>query len=180
MSSSPAVPVAARLERTRLALIQLGQTSPDKSFNLSHAREAVLRAAREGPDGGADVVVLPECFNSPYGVDSFAPYAESLEGLWEKVKAPISTGAGAGAGGGTTSAKAPAGAPKLDVEQKEKRWSIDGLGGRGVDVSGTKSESVKMLSEVAKEAGVVLVGGEWYCPSYLGKVECARADDTSS
>lgn len=49
---------------------------PDKDVNLTTARDAVVRAAAEG----ADIVVLPECFNSPYGVDFFAQYAEELPG----------------------------------------------------------------------------------------------------
>lgn len=57
----------------KLALIQLATTST-KSTNLSHARTRVLEAASKG----ADLVVLPECFNSPYGVKYFGQYAEIL------------------------------------------------------------------------------------------------------
>ncbi|OSX64712.1 hypothetical protein POSPLADRAFT_1044185 [Postia placenta MAD-698-R-SB12] len=63
-----------------LALIQLGQTGPDKSANLAHARDLILEAA--SGDGGAkpkpDVIVLPECFNSPYGHVHFPVYAETI------------------------------------------------------------------------------------------------------
>ncbi|KAI0885758.1 carbon-nitrogen hydrolase [Annulohypoxylon maeteangense] len=57
----------------RLACIQLASNT-DKAANLSHARDLVLEAAREG----AKLVVLPECFNSPYGCDFFPSYAETL------------------------------------------------------------------------------------------------------
>lgn len=57
----------------KLALIQLATTST-KSQNLSHARSRVLEAAQRG----ANLVVLPECFNSPYGVKYFGQYAETL------------------------------------------------------------------------------------------------------
>ncbi|CAD6913261.1 unnamed protein product [Tilletia controversa] len=140
-SSSSSTAPQGRLSKTRLALIQLGQTSKDKSFNLSHAREAVLRAAKE--DGGADLVVLPECFNSPYGVSHFEGYAESLDGLWEKIKKPLQT--------------SESGSPS--AEALEARWGIDGKDGASVDVSSIKSESLQMLSQVARETGVVLVGG---------------------
>lgn len=43
----------------KLALIQLGNTGKDKTRNLAHAREMVLKAAK-GKDGKkADLVVLP-------------------------------------------------------------------------------------------------------------------------
>ncbi|ORY68802.1 carbon-nitrogen hydrolase [Pseudomassariella vexata] len=56
-----------------LACIQLA-SGADKTANLSHARDKVLEAAK----GGAQIIVLPECFNSPYGCDYFPSYAETL------------------------------------------------------------------------------------------------------
>ncbi|KAK1023776.1 Omega-amidase nit3, partial [Friedmanniomyces endolithicus] len=50
----------------KLALVQLA-AGADKNANLSHARNKVLEAA----SNGAKLVVLPECFNSPYGVKYF-------------------------------------------------------------------------------------------------------------
>jgi omega-amidase len=46
----------------------------EKAQNLSHARDKVLSAA----SAGANIIVLPECFNSPYGCDYFPTYAETL------------------------------------------------------------------------------------------------------
>jgi omega-amidase len=94
-----------------LALIQLGQVGPDKSTNLSHARESVLKAAASNPK--PNLIALPECFNSPYGHVHFPVYAESI--------------------GFTT--------------------------GKPYDIENTESPSVRMLSSVAKEAGVWLIGG---------------------
>ncbi|CDS05247.1 hypothetical protein LRAMOSA07776 [Lichtheimia ramosa] len=65
--------VLAPASKFKLALIQL-LGSPDKSANLARARDKVLEAAKNG----ANVVVLPECFNSPYGTNYFPEYAESL------------------------------------------------------------------------------------------------------
>ncbi|KAF2401964.1 putative nitrilase family protein [Trichodelitschia bisporula] len=58
----------------KLALVQLACTA-DKTHNLAAARRQVLSAAREH---GARIVVLPECFNSPYGTPYFPKYAETL------------------------------------------------------------------------------------------------------
>ena len=57
----------------KLALIQLA-AGPDKAANLAHARAKVLEAST----AGASLIVLPECFNSPYGTKYFPQYAESL------------------------------------------------------------------------------------------------------
>lgn len=57
----------------KLALIQLSTTS-SKTQNLSSARSKVLEASR----AGAKIIVLPECFNSPYGCQYFPKYAETL------------------------------------------------------------------------------------------------------
>ncbi|KAJ3353719.1 hypothetical protein HDU83_006436 [Entophlyctis luteolus] len=60
---------------TRLALVQL-MVGASKETNLASARKRVLEAAKNG----ARIVVLPECFNSPYGTSFFPQYAEPLEG----------------------------------------------------------------------------------------------------
>lgn len=59
----------------KLALVQLLVTA-NKEANLANARSKVLEAAKNG----ANVVVLPECFNSPYGTKHFPQYAEPLAG----------------------------------------------------------------------------------------------------
>ncbi|KAJ3377089.1 Carbon-nitrogen hydrolase, partial [Chytriomyces hyalinus] len=55
---------------SRLALIQLAVTA-SKEANLVNARAKVIEAAEKG----AGIVVLPECFNSPYGTSFFPKYA---------------------------------------------------------------------------------------------------------
>ncbi|KRZ76080.1 Omega-amidase NIT2 [Trichinella papuae] len=58
----------------RLALIQ-NLVSPDKNENLLRIGEKIAEAARKG----AKIVMLPECFNSPFGNEYFPKYAESLQ-----------------------------------------------------------------------------------------------------
>ncbi|KIY69615.1 carbon-nitrogen hydrolase [Cylindrobasidium torrendii FP15055 ss-10] len=58
----------------RLAMIQLGNIGADKAANLQHARAKILEAGSKKPD----LIVLPECFNSPYGHVHFPVYAENI------------------------------------------------------------------------------------------------------
>ncbi|EAU88115.2 nitrilase family protein [Coprinopsis cinerea okayama7 len=95
-----------------LALVQLGQIGANKADNLKHAREMVLKATTQHSKK-PDLVVLPECFNSPYGHVHFPVYAEKIG--WTP---------------GT----------KYEIEKSE-------------------SESVKMLSQLAKETKTWLIGG---------------------
>lgn len=60
-------------QTVKLALIQL-IPSTDKEANLRATAEKVAKAA----SSGAKIVVLPECFNSPYGPKYFPQYAETL------------------------------------------------------------------------------------------------------
>ncbi|KAJ3352052.1 Carbon-nitrogen hydrolase [Allomyces javanicus] len=71
MTAASATPTALRA--FRIALIQLAVSS-NKTANLTRARSSILAAAQQG----ANVVVLPECFNSPYGTQHFAAYAEDV------------------------------------------------------------------------------------------------------
>lgn len=63
------------MSKLRLALIQLA-VSASKSDNLIRASRLVKEAASKG----ANIVALPECFNSPYGTSYFPEYAESIPG----------------------------------------------------------------------------------------------------
>ncbi|KAF5330629.1 hypothetical protein D9619_005715 [Psilocybe cf. subviscida] len=95
-----------------LSLIQLGQVGANKADNLRHAREMIVKAAQRAPKR-PDIIVLPECFNSPYGHTHFPVYAETI---------------------GYTPGKA-------------------------YDVGTSASESVQMLSSVAKEVKTWIIGG---------------------
>lgn len=118
MSSSVTIPPLLGAKKFRIALVQLGQVTSNKASNLAHAREMVLKAAsgrasesESGPK--PDMIVLPECFNSPYGAKYFPEYAER----------------------------------------------IDHTHGAKYDIEASPSESVKMLSSVAKETKTWLIGG---------------------
>lgn len=73
MTASTTPPSPVLQKPLKLACVQLA-SGADKAANLAHARDKVLEAAQDG----ATLVVLPECFNSPYGCDFFPAYAETL------------------------------------------------------------------------------------------------------
>lgn len=72
--ASSSTPSPVLKQSVKLSCIQLA-TGADKAANLSHAASQVAKAA----SGGANIVVLPECFNSPYGCSYFPTYAEVLQ-----------------------------------------------------------------------------------------------------
>lgn len=57
----------------KVALIQL-KVGADKAKNIANARSRILEAAEKG----AKLIVLPECWNSPYSVSAFPDYAETI------------------------------------------------------------------------------------------------------
>jgi predicted amidohydrolase len=61
------------MSKFKLALVQLAVCA-DKQVNLQRAKQLVGKAAA----AGAQMVVLPECFNSPYGTNYFPSYAEPI------------------------------------------------------------------------------------------------------
>lgn len=73
MSSAAAAAGPVLRQPVKLACIQLA-SGADKAANLAHAADKVAEAAR----AGSRIVVLPECFNSPYGTNFFPDYAETL------------------------------------------------------------------------------------------------------
>lgn len=75
--SSASLHTSQMSQRTlRAALIQLS-VGKDRSVNVSNAERLVSKAAKEGR---ATIVSLPECFNSPYGIQFFKDYSESVPG----------------------------------------------------------------------------------------------------
>lgn len=63
----------------KVALIQL-KAGADKAANLDKVRTYIDKAVNESTIGKPDVVMLPECFNSPYAVEKFREYAEVIPG----------------------------------------------------------------------------------------------------
>ncbi|XP_034003577.1 omega-amidase NIT2 [Trematomus bernacchii] len=67
--------LAKAMSKFRLAVVQL-QVGAVKADNLSRAKRLVKEAAGRG----GNLVLLPECFNSPYGTSFFSQYAERIPG----------------------------------------------------------------------------------------------------
>ncbi|GME79596.1 unnamed protein product [Ambrosiozyma monospora] len=67
--------MSALSKNVKVALLQFHAGS-DKQTNLTKAKEFALNALKKQPD--TDILVLPECFNSPYAVDQFKNYSEKI------------------------------------------------------------------------------------------------------
>lgn len=59
----------------RIAVLQL-KSGADKTANLANARKMMAQAKKKG----CQLAILPECFNSPYGINHFPQYAEPIPG----------------------------------------------------------------------------------------------------
>ncbi|KAK1148579.1 Omega-amidase nit3 [Aspergillus melleus] len=70
----------------KVACIQIA-SGPSKAQNLAQARQKVLQAAT----AGASLIVLPECFNSPYSTAKFREYAEPLSTPPDPIASPSFT-----------------------------------------------------------------------------------------
>ncbi|XP_031107403.1 omega-amidase, chloroplastic-like [Ipomoea triloba] len=71
----PALPLPTPpLTKFKIALCQLSVTT-DKEKNIARAKKAIEDAAQQG----AQLVLLPEIWNSPYSNDSFPQYAEDID-----------------------------------------------------------------------------------------------------
>ncbi|XBW38231.1 hypothetical protein QEN19_003820 [Hanseniaspora menglaensis] len=68
-----------------ISLIQLAGSTPDKFANLARAESLIAKTMEQYPK--TEVIVLPECFNSPYSVKLFRKYAEPIV-LNDAKKAP--------------------------------------------------------------------------------------------
>ncbi|XP_054720070.1 omega-amidase NIT2-like isoform X2 [Uloborus diversus] len=63
-------------QKLKLALVQLAVTK-NKELNVERACKFIKEAAQKG----ANLVCLPECFNTPYGISFFNQYSESIPGF---------------------------------------------------------------------------------------------------
>lgn len=61
----------------KVALIQI-KAGADKAANLAKVSKFIDDAVTSSTIGQLDLVMLPECFNSPYAVDQFRNYAELI------------------------------------------------------------------------------------------------------
>ena len=79
LSPSPSLPPSLLsllvANKFKLALVQLS-VGGDKAANLQRAVKLVCEAA----GNGANIIALPECFNSPYGTSYFPAYCEPIPG----------------------------------------------------------------------------------------------------
>ncbi|XP_051114289.1 omega-amidase, chloroplastic-like isoform X2 [Andrographis paniculata] len=71
----PAIsPPEPPITKFNIALCQLSVT-PDKERNIAHARQFIEKAAKKN----AQLILLPEIWNSPYSNDCFPLYAEDID-----------------------------------------------------------------------------------------------------
>ncbi len=71
------------MNKFRVALCQLA-VGKDKQQNVKNAIEKIRTAVEQHH---SQLVVLPECFNSPYGTEHFDEYSEQIEqsDTWKQI-----------------------------------------------------------------------------------------------
>lgn len=99
---------SAMSSKVKVALCQLS-VGKDKAANIAHAR----RALEDASQGGTQLVVLPECWNSPYSTASFPVYAETVPD--KGCNAP-----------GVDPAQSPSSAMLMQFAADNKLWLIGG------------------------------------------------------
>lgn len=119
-------PLVVPVAPVTLGLCQV-TVGADKAANLATARTAVASAVA----AGAQLVVLPECFNCPYSTDAFPEYAEPIPDANGQV---IDSASDAPADAATTSAASAAG-------------------------NASAAPSVAAIASWAREFGVFIVAG---------------------
>lgn len=67
--------MTAIAKNIKVALLQF-YAGANKAENIKKATDFATKALKQHPD--LDLLVLPECFNSPYAVDQFRKYSESI------------------------------------------------------------------------------------------------------
>ncbi|KAK6463012.1 carbon-nitrogen hydrolase [Scheffersomyces coipomensis] len=75
--TSAAVLKSPLAKSLKVALIQL-KAGADKTANLAKVTKFIDEAVKTSTVGALDLIMLPECFNSPYAVDQFRNYAELI------------------------------------------------------------------------------------------------------
>jgi omega-amidase len=144
MSSSSKVPSSGDVKPVqgrsfRIALVQLGGTVADKSANIGHAKSKLLEAVKGGREGKKpDLVVLPVC-SCFLSVDRVAVVDRCSCFLYVK-----------------ECFNSPYGVDYFS--QYAENIGFDRS--KGYDVEESESETVKMLSSVAKDTGVWIIGGK--------------------
>ena len=103
MSSTETSNKKARRSSFRVALCQFHVT-PKKDENHNTAKEYLSKAK----ESGADLVVLPEIWNSPYATAAFPEYAETLPCI------------------GDTDSNSPSSKILFDAAKEHKMWIVGG------------------------------------------------------
>ncbi|KXJ28088.1 Omega-amidase NIT2 [Exaiptasia diaphana] len=149
----------------RLALVQLA-VSANKAQNLIRAKEKVKEAVAKG----AQVVALPECFNSPYGTSYFADYAESIPGESSKMLSDVAKETGAYVIGGSI--------PERDADGKLFNTSLS-YGPSGDLLGKHRKSFVKLVLQFAMICA--LLNWHKYMPKmvYAAAVSPARDEKAS-
>ncbi|CCH58633.1 hypothetical protein TBLA_0A08440 [Henningerozyma blattae CBS 6284] len=78
------------MNKAKVALIQLLGSQANKNANLERAQVLIKQALLQQPD--TKLVVLPECFNSPYDVLKFQEYSEVITPRNESVTTKFLSG----------------------------------------------------------------------------------------
>ena len=123
------------LPSTKIGICQI-KVGANKDENIARAKQAISEAKSKG----AELVILPECWNSPYSTASFPKYAEHVPNVGKQVD----------------NASSPSVSMLCSIAKENNIWLIGGSIPERESVAGNKADKLYNTSLVIDSNGTIV------------------------